>query len=223
VNYKKIQDTIMSRLNLTSVDARNRVELEINTRYLEVTSTLNLAPTRYGEVTVPTVSGQSEVTVSGVELVRSVLDETLLKRPLDECDILQLRAMESDEAVGPPTRYAVKSAGSSETVLRLHPQPTAVQNLTVLALMAGTDLANPNDEPSFPASFHDILVKGVLADEYAKLEKFQAAAKKEEAAFEKRLSELRYFLHKRAYLSRKATSQDVRFSSGRVWPYPNGQ
>lgn len=55
-----------------------------------------------------------------------------------------------------------------------------------------------NQAPDFPESFHDILIFGVMADEYRKMEKFQFY-QASEADFERRLSDLRMWIAKSAY------------------------
>lgn len=55
-----------------------------------------------------------------------------------------------------------------------------------------------NSIPDFPESFHDLLVFGVMADEYRKMEKLQFS-KDCENDYEKRLSDLRMWIAKSAW------------------------
>jgi hypothetical protein len=56
-----------------------------------------------------------------------------------------------------------------------------------------------SDKPDFPDSFHDLLVYGAMADEYRKMEKMELS-KECENDYEKRLSDLRMWIAKSAYL-----------------------
>lgn len=223
MTFLQMQDAVLNRLNLTTTEARTRVKVELNQRNLEVTSSLGLAKTRFGIVTAATASGTSTVTVSGVEHIHTVFDPTVLDKPLIEVSLQQIRQWDAPSQVtGTPTHYAIQSNGASTIVLRLYPQPNAVITLSVDAVISGTDLTADGDIPTWPASFHDILVKGALEDEYRKLGKNHAsAADTEGAKFEKRITELRYFLAKSSWLVRRAVSPESVVGAGRVWPYSN--
>jgi hypothetical protein len=213
----------MARLNLTSTEARTRIKAEINDRYREVASSVNMASTRRGVTTFTTVSGDNEVTQSGVAKVLSVFDPTYLRRPLGETTLNQIRMMDAPLlVVGIPYLYAVTDNNADLITLFLWPQPTAVNVLNADCLLAGTDMDSDSDEPAFPVDYHDVLVHGVMSDELMKMEKLRPLAQAAEGKFEKRLSELRYFIIKSAYLSLKQTDNYARFGlSARVWPYAN--
>ena len=66
------------------------------------------------------------------------------------------------------------------------------------ALSTVTTLSG-SQKPDFPESFHDILIYGAMADEYFKMEKPQMAQMFDQK-FEQRLSDLRGFIAKTAYL-----------------------
>jgi hypothetical protein len=220
MTFLEMQDAVMGRLNLSTPDARTRIQNLLNARYAEVTSSLGLGQTRFGTVSAVTVSGSNQVTVSGVEHIQTVTDAVVLKRPLIEATIPQLREMDpAAEHVGNPTHYAVQTAGAKSIVLRVYPTPDSVQAFAVDALVTGTKMTTPTDAPAFPESYHDILVKGALEDEYRKLDK-KNQADTEGAKYERRLGELRYHLAKSGWLVRRATSRES-LGGARVWPYSN--
>jgi hypothetical protein len=101
--------------------------------------------------------------------------------------------------------------------MMLYPKPNSVYNLSADVLAIGTDMTADGDVPTFPEDFHDILVEAVLKDELSKMEKLQYS-RDAERKFEKRLSELRYFLAKRAYLSRRPVDRFGGLTT-KVWPY----
>ncbi len=213
----------MNRLNLTSTDARTRIKVEINLRYREVQSGVNLSSTRRGITTFTTASGSSTTTQSGIAKVLSVFDNVYLMRPLREISLNTIRAMDAPSLVqGVPYEFVVQNDTHDVITLRLFPQPQVVYALQADVLLTGTDMSSDSDEPAFPDDFHDILVQGVVADELNKLEKFREA-QLFEAKFEKRLTELRYFIRKAAWiLGPRQTDTYMRLSlSARQWPYAN--
>jgi hypothetical protein len=213
----------MNRLNLTSTDARTRIKVEINLRYREVQSGVNLSSTRRGLTTFTTASGVSTTTQSGIAKVLSVFDSTYLMRPLREISLNTIRSLDAPSLVqGIPYEFVVQNDTHDLITLRLFPQPNVVYNLQADVLLTGTDMSSDSDEPAFPDDYHDILVQGVVADELNKLEKFREG-QLFEAKFEKRLSELRYFIRKSAWiLGPKQSDNFMRNAlTVRVWPYSN--
>ena len=223
MTFLQLQNQVMNRLNLTSTDARTRIKVELNLRYAEVQSSVNLDRTRRGTVNFVTASGQSLVTASGVAKVLAVFDPTILRSVLGEVTVNQIRIMDAPEAVvGTPYLYAINNHVNNVVTLRLFPQPTQVNTLVADALIEGTDMVEDSDEPAFPTDYHDILVLGVCSDELLKMDKAQPLAMKMEERFEKRLSELRYFLIKSAYL--RLTQVDNYLQNGlgsKTWPWAN--
>jgi hypothetical protein len=210
MTFVQLQNRVMERLNLTSTEARTRIKAELNDRYREVQSAVNLARTRRGVKSFNTVSGNANVTVSGVAKLLNVYDPVILKRPLDEATPDQIRVLDAAGVTsGPPRLYAVQVHSADEITLLLWPKPASVSGLKSDAILAGTDMSADADEPSFPEDYHDILVHGVLADEYAKIDKLRPAGDKEEAKFEKRLGELRYFIISSGYLNMVSNDRRV--------------
>ncbi len=62
-----------------------------------------------------------------------------------------------------------------------------------------TALSADSDVPLFPSSFHDLLIFGAMATELDKMEKYEFA-KKQEAMYQIRLADLRYYIAKSRYL-----------------------
>jgi hypothetical protein len=203
MTFLEIQDEVMNRLNLTSDSARTRIKGLINSRYRAVTSGVNMKRTRAATVNVAAVANTPTVTLSNVARLGTLYDPTLLKNVLTEVTLPFIRQMDAaDAVVGVPTNYAIVSHLASSMVLRLYPIPSANNTLKADVLSLATDLSADGDIPVFPEDYHDLLVDGVMADEYMKLEKQMPLAEVCENRFRERMSELRYFIHK-------------------VWPYSN--
>lgn len=223
MTFLQLQDAVMNSLNLTSTDARTRIKAELNLRYREVQSAVNLAQSRRGIAIFTTTSGETNVTQSGIAKVFSVFDPTNLQRPLGEISLQQLRQMDAPSLVkGNPYLYVVSGQTNDISTLSLFPQPQSTIVLQADVLKSGVDMVDDTDEPAFSVDFHDVLVHGVRYDELLKMEKLRPLAVESERKFQQRLSELRYFLAKSAYLHLKQTDQYARFGlSARVWPYSN--
>lgn len=211
----------MTRMNLTSPEQRKRVREALNDRYREVQSALGLARTRRGSKTFTTTSGSATVVASGISHLETLYDAAVLKRPLDEVSLQSIRERDASGAhLGTPLIYAVQSHTNDVLTLRLYPTPNATQALTADVLLTGTEMDESSDQPSFPSDFHDVLVRGALADEYMKIERARPLAVIEEAKFEKRLSELRLHLAKTARRSRQTTDRASGFVGHRQIGYP---
>jgi hypothetical protein len=209
----------MTRLGLTAESQRLRIRDEINDRLRQVTSTLNLGRTRRASKTFTTVSGTATVVASGISTLETLYDPTTRKRPLEEVSMPWIRARDAASSVtGAPEVYAVQTHTNDVLTLRLYPKPDAVYSLLADVFATGTELDSPEDEPAFPSDFHDLLVDGVLADEYNRVEKARPMAQAHEAKFEKRLSELRLHVARSAWLSRQTTDNQagLRFGAQRA-------
>lgn len=211
----------MRRVNWTSSDARTLVQDYLNERYRDVVSSVGLAQTRYGLVLLSVTAGDNQVSSNGVAKLQSVFDTTVRKRPLAEWTVKQMRDRDAAaEVVGPPEAYAVLEHENDTITLLLWPKPTENQTLSADALLAGVDMVNDADEPSFPTDFHNVLIYGATADAFLKMEK-PVLARDAEAKYQTRLADLRYFLAKSAYLSRAPQDAFGQLPGRRVWPYGN--
>jgi hypothetical protein len=223
VTFLELQDAVMNALNLQSTEARTRIKARINQRYRQVQSTLNLERTRRSGGTVATVSGTATAIVSGTAKILGLYDGDVRHQVLEEVTraaILQQEAASAE--VGVPRMWAVDQHIADVVVARFFPTPNAVYTLDMDRLAAGTELTADDDEPTTPVDFHDVFVDGVMADEYLKLEN-EAAARRFEARFERRLAELRYFLVKSAYLKGSVRGGAQTTLPGTVtWPFTNG-
>jgi hypothetical protein len=189
MTFTELTTIIQDRLNLTSSTATTRIGLEINDRHRRVTSALGIATVKRTTVSKAVTIGNPVVTFTGVEKIINVVDRTAAPyRVLIEVTIEYLRNMQP-YANSIPTYYAIINFTSSTVVVEfdcLFPVAKtlfadAYQNL---ATLSGTQT------PLLPESFHDILMHGVLADEYRKMEKSALAAESEHL-YERRLSDLR--------------------------------
>lgn len=78
-----------------------------------------------------------------------------------------------DSGAGNQLAYIpIGKTSAKYAVVQLWPTPTAISPFYADCIVSISDLANPNEEPLFPDLFHEILVYGACADEYAKREKY---------------------------------------------------
>jgi hypothetical protein len=114
------------------------------------------------------------------------------ERTVDELRMMPIQA-------DPPQNYAVLSMNADAVTVMLDAIPSSAYILnadveTNITSMSGSDV------PAFPQDFHDILVRGGMADELYKMEKYELSQVQEDK-FEKRLSELRLFIAKSSGLN----------------------
>jgi hypothetical protein len=212
MTYKQIQDRVMSRRNLTSTEARDRVKEYINERYRRVRASIGLGKTRRAETSLSLVSGTSRYTLTSTAKVLTITDSTNAKL-LKEKTMEQIRALDPSlvQTSSSPDFYVIESIGASSISLFIWPEPTDTQSLTVDRLTLVTDLSADGDIPVFPEDFHDLLIAGALADEYRHAEE-PTLEQKEEIRFEKALRELRYFIAKSRWLDLYQNSNRSEFS-----------
>jgi hypothetical protein len=209
----------MSRLNWSAPANRELVKTFLNDRLREVQSSLGLAATRRGLTTVATTAANSFSTITSIAKVIGIVDTTDLKRPLREVTVHEIRQKDpASEVTGLPEDYAIFKHLADSVQVLWYPQPDAVYTLSVDALLAGTELSANSDEPTFPEDFHDLLVHAAEADAWRRLEK-DMMAESAERRFEKRLSELRYFIAKSAYLHQAPRDRYNGLVGRNVWPY----
>lgn len=216
MTYKQVQDRVLDRLNLTSTDARTRIKNFINERYRNAVTSCSMQRVRMGNFSATTVSGATTVTVSGAKPVTITMPA--LNRGLGERSLDQLRSYDpSGQWSGAPQFYAVTNFGAQNFTLQLMPKPDGAYVLNIDGYALGIDLTADADLPAFPEDFHDLLIFGVLADEYDHMGE-EDKALKQEAKFARRLADLRYFIAKSTYLHRLQNGTMMESSSW-FWLY----
>jgi hypothetical protein len=198
MTFTDMVSRVADRLNLTSAAALSRIGQELNERYREVLTGVGLESAASGisVATANTIVGIRTVTFTGVEKLFSVFNPNFTPPVvLDEFTFDELR----NQPIGtdPARRYAIQGMGAATVTIFLDTVPSTIYSLNADAEMTVLDLSGVM-EPAFSRSFHDLLVEGAIADELYKLEKYDLSEVKEKN-FEKRLSELRYFIAKSAY------------------------
>lgn len=188
---------IADQVNLTNPEAKARIARTVNVRYKRVTSSIGLIPTRREEASKAATIGDRYITFTNIEKLDVVFRKVGTKNVvLDEItDDEMLKESLVDE---PATKYSIFSVAPSSVTLRLNCVPVTEFVLYAHGLADASTLSG-NDSPAFPESFHDILIHGALADEYRRKE-HKESAKESEMDFERRLSDLRMFIAKSAYL-----------------------
>ena len=196
--FNELQLDIADRMNLSSDDALARIFREINTRYRRVTSSLGLDASRRVVRTADATIGERDLTFSSMEHLEAVYIEVNGEnKPLKEITHTE---MLTEPLVGePPSKYAVTSITATSVTVTVNCVPTTAFTLVAVGLNVSETLAGVADSPAIPESFHDILIYGVLADEYRKKEKFDLM-RESELVYEQRLADLRMFLAKSAFL-----------------------
>lgn len=140
------------------------------------------------------MNGSADVTWTSTEKIERVLDLT------PATDVV-LNEVSYDEIAGltlvsstTPTRFAVKSATGTTVIIILDILANGIFSLSADVLATVADLSGTG-VPAFPESFHYILIDGVLADEYAKMEKTDLAARSDQR-FQAGVDRLRTFATK---------------------------
>ncbi len=196
MTFTDIQTEVADRLNLTSSAALARIGRSINERYKWLASAIGFSTIETQTISANTVIGNQTI-VFTCEKILTVFNPAFTPvQVLAEALFTELR----DEIPGtdPPQRYAIKLAGASTVTLFLDCIPATIYALSAdalvnLATLSGTQI------PAFPEDYHNILVYGAMATELEKMEKYDLAARQENR-FETRVSDLRYYQMKSAWL-----------------------
>ena len=154
---------------------------------------------RQAEVSTTVTIGNPSVTFSGVEKLERVWIENSAGSPtiLEQVMLGEIREINPPDS-DLPTRYTIMRITSNAVTILLNVAPETAFNIFADGISEVADLSG-STEPVIPESFHDILVEGVLAKEYVKLEK-PGLAKISKELYEQRLSDLRMFIAKSGYL-----------------------
>lgn len=195
----EIVTEIKDRLGYTSTTADTRVIRAVQRIYRTVTSSIGIRKARYTNATKVVTVGDPEVTFTAVEKIYQVWRQTSGGKPivLSKVPIERLRESTAGDSDG-AFNYAEKSITSNTVTIRLDATPATAYTLYADVLSEINDLGS-SDEPAFPESFHDILIEGVLRDEYRKQQQVQLA-RDTEVTYQQRISDLRMFLATDAYM-----------------------
>lgn len=185
---------VAQRMNLTSDAALARIADDVRERYRWVLGTIGLATASRDVVVANTVVGSRYLVFENTIKVLAVFDNTGRTLPELTFDELRNRIALS----GTPQSYALDVMDTSSVTLFLDSVPTAIEAFSADALVDTTALTG-SDEPAFPNLYHDLLVYGARAIELRKMEKTDLADEAERE-FQTRLSDLRMFIAKSAYL-----------------------
>lgn len=201
MTFDQIVSRVKGRLNLSSADATARIGEYVNDRYHQLTSSIGLEPVRIGKadlVVAFNLSGLPEITTTIFDkITRVTLVVGTSLTTLSELTYDDLTAIPTN--TGNPRAWAVKTYNANSVVFVIDAYPSSgtftlrLEGYTRLTEIAGST------EPVVPEDFHDILIHGAMADELRKMEKPQLA-QISEAKYEQRLSDLRMFIAKSAYL-----------------------
>jgi hypothetical protein len=202
MTFDQIVSRVMDRLNLTSDAAQTRVGERVNEVYKDVTTSIGLVTSRRValEVTTdPQAVGSTlpELEIEGIEKITRITYtvDGGIKR-LDELMYDDLTSKAT--ATSMPTAWALKRMGSGTVTIVLDAFPEDEFTLIVDGYETADELAD-DAEPNLPVSFHDLLVEGAMALELRKMEKPQLA-QIADGRYAQRLSDLRMFIAKSAYL-----------------------
>lgn len=188
---------MMDALNLTSPEASTRINRSLNVRYKRVTSAIGLITSRRSTVSKTATIGSSQFTFSGVEHL-DVVYRKVGTRNIPLIEITDDEMLDRTTRSEPPRVYSVTTVNPQTITITVDCTPTTeftlyAHGLAILPVLSGSA------SPAFPESFHDVLIHGVLADEYRKMEKMQYS-KDAEMDYERRLSDLKMFIAKSAYM-----------------------
>jgi hypothetical protein len=196
-----MRDDVAERLNLTSPAALARIGREINDRYRMVASSIGMQTTARSTATATTTIGNRALTFGptpvAIEKVYVVYDPSASPPRVLEPVTFDEMAVHRVLGTDPPHAWAVQSAGPSSVTIRLDVIPAAAYPLTA-DVLANVSALSGSMVPNFAESFHDLLMYGAMATELEKMEKYEMA-KKQEAFFRERISDLRFFLAKNAF------------------------
>ena len=196
MTFDELVNEICDRLNLTSDEAKARVGREANARYRRLTSSIGIDTSRFTQVSKVVTVGNRVVTFTGIEKIIAVIDKSSgIDVPLSHItmDEMHITPVRSD----PPRKFAVTNVHAKSVAIYLDATPATAYTLyadghIILDTLSGTEV------PDLPESFHDILIYGVMSDEYRKMEKLPLAQICDQD-YERRLSDLRMWIAKSAY------------------------
>lgn len=205
MTFDNIVSKVMKRLNLSSSDATTRIGEFVNERYRQATSSIGLEPVRLQATTITFAAGYAglpEIVANDYDKLNRVM---VLDTSVTPATSRTLKELTYDELTSRPTNnglpnsYAIKLMGAHSVTYVLDAYPTASAFTLRLDGYSRLQDAAGSAEPVFPEDFHDLLIHGAMADELRKMEKPQLA-QTAEGKYDGRVSDLRMFIAKSAYL-----------------------
>ena len=193
MTFTEIVDEIADRLDLTATDDTTRIGRLVNQCYRKVTTAIGLQLSRRTNVNTTASISSSNITFSSCERIINVYNRAVTPYKLIEpVTIDELRREQPYTASDNVTKWAVTSQTADTVVIEMNviAQTAFAVYADVIATAATLSGAT---EPSFPESYHDILIEGVLMNEYKKSEKL-ALAKDAKLEYEQRLSDLKLWM-----------------------------
>jgi hypothetical protein len=195
MTFTEIQTEILERLNLTSSTASARIGRAINRKYRTVTSAVGLEISRRGTVQAAATIGVSTIEFLNTEKIINVYNRAVTPYlKLDQMTPDELRLQQPYPGNNKPTQYAIVAHTDDTVTIEINRIPQTAIVLYADVHQSVADLSG-SQEPAFSESFHDVIIEGVLADEYMKLEK-PALAQISDSRKEKILSDLRMWVAK---------------------------
>lgn len=201
MTFAEITSAIQDRLNLTSTASTTRIGKLVNTYNRRVTTAIGIAQMSRPVVgtAIACTIGSGVITFPSMEKVTRVYYLSgSSKKFLDEVTLDELLEIALPPTSDSPKRYAIQSYTNDDVVVRMDVLAETAFTIKADGFSSAATLSGVMP-PVFPESYHDILIEGVLQDEYKKMEKLQLAQISSNI-YEQRLSDLRYWAAKSLYL-----------------------
>ena len=198
--------------NIERAGSLTRIGTLINLHYREFTAQGYTAVARRVTVTGTASVSSQYITVSGIEKIERLLDLSAgTNRLIPEVSVEELRALTPDTN-DTPTMWAVFSQAAGAVTIIVDNYAQTAYELSADGLDVA-DVLSGSTEPALPASFHDLLVYAVLADETLKKD-YAPQAQLYERKYQSRLSQLKLFLATSATQSRRQNQSGAGRSFG---------
>lgn len=204
MTFNEIVARTLDRLNLSSAAATTRIRERVNEAYKEVTTAIGLDTSRHTD-TVYTFNSTVDTDlptfeILGYEKIARILLMSDADTPLRVLPQVQYDEIATNtQRTGLPSQWAVKSVSHGTVTVLLDGFPAGEDFILKIDGYPVADELVEDQVPAFPESFHDVLIEHAMMNELRKMEKDKLAVIAQ-GRYEKRLSDLRYFLAKAAYL-----------------------
>src|SRR5688572_25581107 len=122
MTFDEIVTEITSRLNLTSSEATTRVGRLVNRKYRRITTKCGMKNTRRVTASMNTVSGTQTMTVTSMEHVDRIIDDSASEYfILEEVSYDEIR--DKKPVSGRPTKWAVMTQGADSVIVIFDTKP----------------------------------------------------------------------------------------------------